>query len=74
MSQEGDVLLMDQGEPVIYQEALLSPESEKWLDAMRSEMDSMYTNKVWTLIEPPEGIKPIGCKWVFKRKLTWMVM
>ncbi|KAK8662903.1 hypothetical protein V6N13_024789 [Hibiscus sabdariffa] len=35
---------------------------------MRSEMDSMSNNQVWTLVEPPEGIKPIGCKWVFKKK------
>ncbi|KAK8557131.1 hypothetical protein V6N13_035235 [Hibiscus sabdariffa] len=35
---------------------------------MRSEMDSMSDNQVWTLVEPPEGVKPIGCKWVFKKK------
>ncbi|PKI73152.1 hypothetical protein CRG98_006439 [Punica granatum] len=35
---------------------------------MRSEMESMYTNQVWTLVDPPEGVKPIGCKWVFKKK------
>ncbi len=28
----------------------------------------MYENQVWTLVDPPEGIKPIGCKWVFKKK------
>ncbi|KAK8665988.1 hypothetical protein V6N13_006141 [Hibiscus sabdariffa] len=28
----------------------------------------MSENQVWTLVEPPEGIKPIGCKWVFKKK------
>ncbi|KAK8701343.1 hypothetical protein V6N13_019731 [Hibiscus sabdariffa] len=47
---------------------LSSPDSEKSLEAMRSEMDSMSDNQVWTLVEPPEGIKPIGCKWVFKKK------
>ncbi|PKI60595.1 hypothetical protein CRG98_019071 [Punica granatum] len=31
-------------------------------------MESMYINQVWTLIDPPEGVKPIGCKWVFKKK------
>src|SRR6516165_8230006 len=36
---------------------------------MKSEMDSMYANRVWTLVEAPEGIKPIECKWVFKRKM-----
>ncbi|KAK9036842.1 hypothetical protein V6N11_021767 [Hibiscus sabdariffa] len=35
---------------------------------MRSEMDSMSENQVWTLVEPPKGIKPIGCKWLFKKK------
>ncbi|KAK8667592.1 hypothetical protein V6N13_007740 [Hibiscus sabdariffa] len=45
-----------------------SPNSKKWLEAMRSEMDSMSDNQIWTLVEPPEGIKPIRCKWVFKKK------
>lgn len=46
-------MLIDQDEPSSYQEALRGPNSEKWLEAMRSEMDSMYTNKVWTLVDPP---------------------
>ncbi|KAK8698021.1 hypothetical protein V6N13_114153 [Hibiscus sabdariffa] len=68
VTTHGDVILVDQDEPKTYQEAVASPESEKWLEAMRSEMDSMSDNQVWTLVEPPEGIKPIGCKWVFKKK------
>ena len=32
-------------------------------------MDSMYTNQVWTLIDALEGVIPIGCKWVFKKKI-----
>ncbi|WRX23199.1 Reverse transcriptase [Theobroma cacao] len=35
---------------------------------MKSELDSMDYNKVWTLVDPSEGIKPIGCKWIYKRK------
>ncbi|KAK8669750.1 hypothetical protein V6N13_107174 [Hibiscus sabdariffa] len=68
VTTHGDVILVDQDEPKTYQEAVVSPDSEKWLEAMRSEMDSMSENQVWTLVEPPEGIKPIGCKWVFKKK------
>ena len=45
-----------------------SSESEKWLIAMKSEIDSMYENQIWTLVDPPEGIKFIRCKWVFKNK------
>ncbi|KAK8697812.1 hypothetical protein V6N13_113953 [Hibiscus sabdariffa] len=73
VTTHGDVILVDQDEPKTYQEAVSSPDSEKWLEAMRSEMDSMSENQVWTLVEPPEeikpiGCKPIGCKWVFKKK------
>ncbi|KAK8640999.1 hypothetical protein V6N13_008750 [Hibiscus sabdariffa] len=68
VTTHGDVILVDQDEPKTYQEAVASPDSEKWLEAMRSEMNSMLENQVWTLVEPPEGIKPIGCKWVFKKK------
>ncbi|KAK8656474.1 hypothetical protein V6N13_098424 [Hibiscus sabdariffa] len=60
VTTHGDVILVDQDETKTYQEAVSSPDSEKWLEAMRSEMDSMSENQVWTLVEPPEGIKPIG--------------
>lgn len=32
-------------------------------------MDSIYSNQVWSLVDPPEEIVPIGCKWIYKRKL-----
>ena len=47
----------------------MSRDSDKWLKAMKSEMDSMYTNQVWILVDTPEGVTPIGCKWVFKKKI-----
>ena len=28
----------------------------------------MCSNRVWDLMEAPERIKPIGSKWVYKRK------
>ncbi|KAA0050103.1 gag/pol protein [Cucumis melo var. makuwa] len=31
-------------------------------------MESMYFNSVWELVDLPEGVKPIGCKWIYKRK------
>ena len=46
----------------------MSPDSEKWLQAMKSEMQSMYDNQVWNLVDPLEGAKVIGCKWVHKIK------
>ncbi|KAK8713339.1 hypothetical protein V6N13_148560 [Hibiscus sabdariffa] len=68
VTTHGDVILVDQDESKTYQEAVSSSDSEKWLEAMRSEMDSMSENQVWSLVKPPEGIKPIGCKWVSKKK------
>ncbi|KAL2237863.1 UNVERIFIED_CONTAM: Retrovirus-related Pol polyprotein from transposon RE2 [Sesamum indicum] len=44
-------------------------DSDKWLEAMKSKMDSMGSNQVSTLVDPSQGIKPVGCKWVYKRKL-----
>src|SRR5713101_5967839 len=35
---------------------------------MKSELDSMYSNYVWDLVKAPNGIKLVGCKWVYKRK------
>ncbi len=60
--------LIEEDEPAIYAEAVAGPDFKKWLEAMRSEIESMYTNQVWTLVDPPEGVKPIGYKWVFKKK------
>ena len=39
-----------------------------WVKAMKSELDSMYFNQVWDLVKAFNGIKPVGCKWVYKRK------
>ena len=60
---------MDHDEPASYQEVISSPDSDRWLEAMKSEMQSMYDNQVWTLIDPPNGLKTIRCKWVFKKKI-----
>ncbi|KAK6146470.1 hypothetical protein DH2020_020339 [Rehmannia glutinosa] len=43
--------------------------SNKWQEATQSEIDSMYSNKVWTLMDLPQGIVPIGFKWVYKQNL-----
>ena len=28
----------------------------------------MSVNKVWNLVELPDGFKTVGCKWIFKTK------
>ena len=49
-----EVMLLDHDEPMNYEEAMVSPDSAKWLEAMKSEMGSMYENKVWTLVDLPD--------------------
>ncbi|CAL8993231.1 unnamed protein product, partial [Prunus brigantina] len=70
---EGELNLLsdckDIEDPLNYNEAMSDIDSQKWLGAMKSEIDSMYTNQVWTLVDPPLGIVPIGNKWIFKRKI-----
>ncbi|KAM1376155.1 hypothetical protein ACFX2F_037926 [Malus domestica] len=56
-------------DPRDYTEAMSDIDSKRWQEAMKSEMDSMYQNQVWTLVDPPEGIVHVGNKWVFKRKI-----
>ncbi|KAL0463213.1 UNVERIFIED_CONTAM: hypothetical protein Slati_0208900 [Sesamum latifolium] len=56
-------------DPKTYGEAMSDIDLDKWLDAMKFEMDSMGSNQVWTLVDPPKGARLVGCKWVYKRKL-----
>eukprot|EP00253_Pinus_taeda_P026668 PITA_26668 len=35
---------------------------------MVDEMESLHKNEAWDLVEFPTGRKPIGNKWVFKKK------
>ena len=61
-------MLLDHGEPTNYEEAMVSPDSTKWLETMKSEMGSMYENKVWTLVDFPDDRQAIENKWIFKKK------
>ena len=51
-----------------YEEAMMSPDSAKWLEAMKSEMGSMYENKVWTLVDLLDDLRAIENKWILKKK------
>nr|GEY32018.1 hypothetical protein [Tanacetum cinerariifolium] len=64
--------LGDLGEPANYKAALLDPESEKWINAMNVEMQSMKDNKVWELVDIPPNGKPLVISGASKRRPTWM--
>ncbi|GKF12703.1 zinc finger, CCHC-type containing protein, partial [Tanacetum coccineum] len=40
-----------------------------WKKADNDEIDSIMGNNTWVLADLPRGCKPLGCKWIFKRKL-----
>ena len=54
--------------PTTYKEAIVSTQSNFWIDAIKDEMTPMSQNKVWSLVDFPDGCRPIRCKWVFKTK------
>ena len=54
-----EVILLDHDEPTNYEEAIMSPDSAKWLEPMKSEMGSMYENKIWTLVDLPDDRQAI---------------
>ncbi|KAK1646723.1 hypothetical protein QYE76_064528 [Lolium multiflorum] len=55
--------------PTSIAEAYASPDADDWKEAVHNEMDSILSNGTWELSERPHGCKPVGCKWVFKKKL-----
>ena len=61
-------MLLDHGEPTNYEEAMMSPYSKRWLEANKSEIVSMYENKVWTLVDLLDDRQAIENKWIFMRK------
>uniref|UniRef100_A0A6N2LRF5 Integrase catalytic domain-containing protein n=1 Tax=Salix viminalis TaxID=40686 RepID=A0A6N2LRF5_SALVM len=55
-------------EPKTFRKAMESENYEKWSNAAEEEISSLNVNKVWDLVELPEGFKTVGCKWIFTTK------
>ena len=55
-------------DPSKYNEAVQDKDATLWQSAMKTEMESMYSNQVWLLVDASDGIKPIGCKWSIRKK------
>ena len=61
------VSIESKSDPATNDEAMANVDSAHWVKAMKAELESMDSNQVWDLIEVPANIKPIRCKWVYKR-------
>ncbi|GJZ28234.1 zinc finger, CCHC-type containing protein [Tanacetum coccineum] len=55
--------------PKTFDEAMKSQDVAFWKEAINDEIDSIISNNTWVLADLPPGCKPLGCKWIFKRKL-----
>jgi len=55
------------GDPQTFEEA---NKSQKWREAMDTEMTAIERNNTWELVDPPEDVIPICVKWFFKTKLN----
>jgi hypothetical protein len=58
LTKEQRDILLDNDEPMTYMEAMMGLNSEKWLGAMKSEIQSMHDNQVWNLVDPIDGVRP----------------
>ncbi|GJV29614.1 putative ribonuclease H-like domain-containing protein [Tanacetum coccineum] len=56
---------LSQKEPKKVIQALEDP---SWVEAMQEELLQFKLQKVWTLVDLPNGKRPIGTKWVFRNK------
>ncbi|GKC56890.1 ribonuclease H-like domain-containing protein [Tanacetum coccineum] len=52
-------------DPTNYYEAATDP---RWVEAMNDEIDALYRNHTWTIVDLPKGRKAIGNKWIYKIK------
>ena len=44
--------------PLTFKNAMEDPNKEEWLKAMNLEMESMYSNSVWELVDLPDRENP----------------
>ena len=67
-------MLLDHDEPPNDEEAMTSPDSNRWLEAMKSGIRSIYETKVWTLVDCPMIGKPLRINGSSRRRLTLIVI
>jgi hypothetical protein len=73
-TEQCDILLLDNDEPMTYTEAMMGPTSEKWLGAMESEIQFMHDNQVWNMVDPIDGVRPTDVNGFPRKRRTRMEM
>ncbi|GJY55771.1 retrovirus-related pol polyprotein from transposon TNT 1-94 [Tanacetum coccineum] len=61
------VCLVENTENITFEESIIS---KKWKEATDKEINAIERNKIWEMAQLPKGQKPIGVKWVYKKKMN----
>ncbi|KAG6387429.1 hypothetical protein SASPL_152616 [Salvia splendens] len=64
-TSEEYVLLTDGGEPECYDEAMENECKDKWVEAMKDELQSLYDNHTFELVKLPKGKRALKNRWVY---------
>ena len=65
-----ELALNAEKDPSSYKEAISRPDSEKWREAISTELENLKRNNVFVEVQrPPNLSKLIGCRYVFKTKV-----
>ncbi|KAL4324380.1 hypothetical protein GQ457_11G032480 [Hibiscus cannabinus] len=62
------VIVVNEGEPQSFDQAMEDDHKEEWLKAMQEEMQSLHENQTYDLVELPKGRRALKNKWVYKLK------
>lgn len=57
-------------DPTSIEEAINSPQKEKWIQAMNRELQSLDENNTWEVSDLPKGATLLGTKWIYTQKLN----
>ncbi|RDY00767.1 hypothetical protein CR513_16005, partial [Mucuna pruriens] len=68
LQEHKDSIGLTKDYPINFYQVMQSSYSQKCIYAMKDELKSTQDNNVWDLVKLLEGVKPIGCKWIFTTK------
>lgn len=60
--------LISDSAPLSMDEALVYPEREHWIAAIRSDMQSIVQRKPFKVEDTPPSCNLVSCKWMFELK------
>ena len=79
-SEDEAIKCENESEPLTYKAALRGPQARHWKEAMRQEWQALVDNHTFDIVAKGHTVhtprtdrtveEPIGCKWVYKRKIN----